>query len=367
LTGIILFIVGSGPIRGFAVTLCAGLIVSMFTAIVVTKLFFGVIASRTKIQTLKMFRIIKNPNIDFLKKWKTATAVSVMAIIISWGLMIAQGIKEPGKIFGVDFTGGLSVTFMFDKKQPVAAIRDALSSSGIREAYIQYQEEIEKGGNIFLQIRTGADLIDGKKPAQLIKSALEDKFPDAQFTIAQEDEVGSQVGDELKRRAAWSIAIALLGMIIYLSWRFELAFAMGAVVALLHDVLITVGLYSACGRPISLTVVAALLTIAGYSVNDTIVIFDRIREDLRLVRDKSFREICNLSVNQTLSRTLLTSFTTFIAIVMFLVFCRGDINDFALAMCIGMVTGTYSTVFIATPVVLMWYRGRKPEFATKRT
>lgn len=366
LTGIILFLLGSGPIRGFALTLCAGIAVSMFTALVVTKLFFGVIVSKTETRTLKMFQFFKNPMIDFVGKRKIAVGVSVIAIIISWGLMIAQGIKEPGKIFGVDFTGGLSVTFMLDKKQPVESIRDALSSSGIREAYIQYQEEIEKGGNAVLQIRTGADLIDGKKPAHLIKNVLKDKFPDAGFTVAQEDEVGPQVGEELKRSAVWSIILAWLGIIIYLSWRFELAFAVGAVVALIHDVLITVGLYTACGRQLSLPFVAALLTIVGYSVNDTIVVFDRIREGLRLVRDKSFTEICNLSINQTLSRTTLTSFTTLITIVALLVFGGGAINDFALALFIGVVVGTYSSVFIATPVVLLWYRDRKPEFATKR-
>jgi preprotein translocase SecF subunit len=153
-------------------------------------------------------------------------------------------------------------------------------------------------------------------------------------------------------------------MIIYISWRFEFGFGVGAIVALAHDVLVTVGVYTAFDRQISLPIVAALLTIVGYSLNDTIVVFDRIREDIRLTRNKSFRDICNLSINQTLSRTLLTSLTTLIVVGMLLVFGGGAIFDFALALCIGVIVGTYSSIFVATPVVLLWYRNKTPEFAT---
>jgi preprotein translocase SecF subunit len=197
----------------------------------------------------------------------------------------------------------------------------------------------------------------------VVKQALNDTFPASGFVVEQEDEVGPQVGAELKTRALWSILMALLGIIIYISWRFELGFAIGAIVALAHDVLVTVGIYTLCGRQLSLPIVAALLTIVGYSVNDTIVVFDRIREDLKLVRDKSFKDICNLSINQTLSRTLLTSLTTLITVVMLLVFGGGAINDFALALFIGVLVGTYSSIFVATPVVLLWHRDRRPDFA----
>jgi len=188
-------------------------------------------------------------------------------------------------------------------------------------------------------------------------------FPESQFVVMQEDAVGTQVGAELKKRAVWSIVLAMLGIIVYLSWRFEFGFAIGAIVAIAHDVLVAVGLYCLCGRQLSLPVVAALLTIVGYSVNDTIVVFDRIREDLKLRRSDSFKSICNLSINQTLSRTLLTSVTTLIAVVMLLVFGGGAINDFALTLFIGVLVGTYSSIFVATPVVLAWYRDRRPDFA----
>jgi len=218
-----------------------------------------------------------------------------------------------------------------------------------------------------LQIKTGLQMIGEAKSSDLIKTALAETFAGAEFAAAQEDEVGPQIGDELKRRALWSIILALLGIVVYISWRFELGFAIGAIVALAHDVLITVGLFSLFGRQLSLPIVAALLTIVGYSVNDTIVVFDRIREDLRLMRNLSFKDLCNLSINQTLSRTVLTSLTTLITVVMLLVFGGGPINDFALALCIGVVVGTYSSIFVATSVVLLWYRDRKPEFAAQQT
>jgi SecD/SecF fusion protein len=154
---------------------------------------------------------------------------------------------------------------------------------------------------------------------------------------------------------------AILGIIIYITIRFEFAFAIGAIVATIHDVLLTVGIYCLMGKQFSLTIIAALLTIVGYSVNDTIVVFDRIREDLKLVRGKSYFDIANMSLNQTLSRTLLTSLTTLLTVTMLLVFGGGAINDFALTMFIGIIIGTLSSIFVATPVMLLWHRDKAPE------
>ncbi|MBN1556628.1 MAG: protein translocase subunit SecD [Lentisphaerae bacterium] len=365
LTGIILFIFGSGPIRGFSVTLCAGIVVSMFTALVVTKLIFGVIAEKTSVTQLRMLRLIKDTSIDFVSKRKAAAVASLLVIAVSWTLMTVRGMQRPDAVFGVDFTGGASVTFAFKERVPVAELRDRLQAAGLSEVHLQYQQDMETGGDRFLQIKVGEAPAGGLKPAEVVKATLAEAFPEAGFDVAQEDEVGAQIGRELKSRALWSIILALVGIILYISWRFELGFAVGAIVALAHDVLVTVGLFTACGSQISLPVVAALLTIVGYSVNDTIVVFDRIREDLRLIHGKSFKDICNLSINQTLSRTLLTSLTTLITLVMLVIFGGGAIFDFALALLIGVLVGTYSSVFVATPVVLLWYRDRRPAFATK--
>lgn len=370
MTGVILFIFGSGPIRGFAVTLCGGILVSMYTSLVVTKLVFGALAEYTPLKTLRMLSILpKETAINFIGKRKIAMGASIVVIVLTGVLMLMRFVQTPGEVFGVDFTGGSATTYRFvpaengEEPVPVDSLRAALVEAGVVNPVIQYQRELDNPVPTTLQIKAGVDSGSDVKQVDIIQNVLQTQFADANFAVVQMDEVGSEIGDELKSSAFWSILLALAGIILYISWRFEFGFALGAIAALVHDVLLTVGVYSLFGRQISLPIVAALLTIVGYSVNDTIVVFDRIREDLKLVRGKDFLAICNLSINQTLGRTVLTSLTTLITIVMLLVFGGGAIFDFALALCIGVLVGTYSSIFIATPVVLLWYRGRKPDFA----
>ncbi len=372
MTGVILFVFGSGPIRGFAVTLCGGIVVSMYTALVVTKLIFGLMAAKTSIKSLRMLTFFKaNTHIDFIGKCRPATILSLVVIVSTCGLLAVRTVRSPGSVFGVDFTGGSATTFTFTRTGegvpvPVEKLRATLTAAGVVNPVIQYQKELDSKVETSLQVKAGAGMVGGERGSDVIRRELEKAFPDADFKEVQVDEVGSEIGEELKSSALWAVILAMIGMIIYVSWRFEFGFALGAVVALAHDVLVTLGLFSLMGNQISLTIVAALLTIVGYSVNDTIVIFDRIREDLKLDTKKtSFKDLCNLSINQTLSRTILTSFTTLITVFMLLIFGGGAIFDFALALCIGVVAGTYSTVFIATPVAILWYRGRKPSFAAE--
>jgi len=370
MTGVILFVFGSGPIRGFAVTLCGGILVSMFTALVITKLIFSVVASRTSnIKILNMFTVIKaSTAVDFVGMRRWAATLSIGVIVVACGLLVVRAVQAPGQVFGVDFTGGAATTFSFesngkDVPVPVEQLRATLEAAGVQKPMLQYQKELDSLVATSLQVQTGVDLVNGEKQSVMAEHALTTSYPEAKFDIVQEDEVGSQIGDELKKSAVWAVIWALVGIIAYISWRFEFGFALGAIVALVHDVLVTMGLFSAFGYQISLPIVAALLTIVGYSVNDTIVVFDRIREDLKLLKKPSFKEICNLSMNQTLSRTLLTSFTTLITVAMLLIFGGGAIFDFALALCIGVIVGTYSSIFVATPVVLLWHRDKKPDFA----
>ncbi len=370
LVGVILFVFGSGPIRGFAVTLCGGIIISMFTALVVTKLIFGLIANKTSIKTLKMMSIVKKTSIDFVGKRHIAGIFSAIVIAVSCGTLVMRTIQNPGRVLGVDFTGGGSTTFEFAQQEtgvPVDMdkLTATLKEAGVINPMIQYQKELDSAVATSLQIKTGVNEVGGEKQSDITKRVLLEKFPAAAFNPIQEDEVGSQIGDELKSSAVWAIVWAMVGIIIYISWRFEFGFALGAITALTHDVLVTVGLYSFSGHLISLPIIAALLTIVGYSVNDTIVVFDRIREDIKLDKKRSFKEICNLSINQTLSRTILTSFTTLITVVMLLIFGGGAIFDFALALCIGVLVGTYSSIFVATPVVMLWYKNKTPDFAAK--
>ena len=362
ITAVILFWQGSGPIRGFAVTLSAGIIVSMYVALVVTRMFFDILATSTRIDHIKMLSLLKNTKIDFLGKRYIAAGLSLAVILGSWAMFFTKGQGN----FGVDFTGGAALTFAADpaKAPPTDEIRAFLDESGVTGAHIQYQKEMagdrrEARGRIL----RGQGRLRGRRTGRAARGGtLQRRRADPS---CKRDSVGPQVGKELRRKGVMSIVWALVGIVIYISLRFEFGFAIGAIVALVHDVLVTVGLYCLFGRQLSLPIVAALLTIVGYSVNDTIVVFDRIREDKGLYRDKKYTEIANLSINQTLSRTLLTSITTLLTVVMLLVFGGGAINDFALALFIGILVGTYSSVFVATPVTLLWHRDERPLLETE--
>ena len=367
LTAIILFIFGSGPIRGFAITLSAGILASMFTALVITKLILTLLVDKNIIKKLTMFTIIKpDTKINFVSFKKTAATFSIAVIVVTWAIFLMNSFKAPEKVFGVDFTGGTAVTYAVDQEQPVAALRAALEATDLQNIHIQYQNDLESPEKQFLLIKASTVVSDSEASAgETITTTIVEQFPDSKFELLQEEQVGPQVGAELKVRAIKAILIAMIGIIFYITWRFEFGFAVGAIVALLHDVFFTVGIYCIFGKQISLPIIAALLTIVGYSVNDTIVVFDRIREDLRVDRKLSFKEICNLSINQTLSRTLLTSLTTLIAVGSLLVLGGGAIFDFAFALFIGIIAGTYSSIFVATPVVLAFYKNKKPNLAEK--
>ncbi len=346
LTAVILFWQGSGPIRGFAVTLSAGILVSMFIVLVMTRLFFTTLADANLLKSLKMRSIpaLVNASFDFVGKRKIAAFISIAIIIGTWGLFVAKGDAN----LGVDFTGGTVMTFTFDQKQDTSAVSDALEQAGFPSAKVAYESDMH--GNEFLDVKVGASGAEVEPALTTIES-----LP-GNYQNLKNDSVGSQIGKELKSKGIKALVFALIGIIIYISIRFEFAFAMGAIIALAHDVLITIGIFCALGNELSMPIIAALLTIVGYSVNDTIVVFDRIREDLKLNKGKSYKEIANLSINQTLSRTVLTSFTTLLTVIMLLIFGGGAVYDFALALFIGILVGTYSSIFVATPVVLMWHK-----------
>ena len=358
LTGVILFILGTGPIRGYAITLCAGIIISMFTALVVTRLIFNATMDETRVKPFKMLQFMKNANYNFLKYAKLTGFASLAVIVVSLAIFFGRAFKTPTQVLAVDFTGGASMTYSYEKKADIGAVRKIVEEV-VNDAAIQYQSSPDGTGNLLL-VKTGTMKIGEKNSSQVVADALAKGLPESKFKLAGEEDVGPEVGSDLKRAAQWSILASLIGILIYVSVRFEFGFALGGVVALAHDAFITLGIYSLCGRQVSLTIVAALLTIVGYSINDTIVIFDRIREDMRKDPKMDFKTLCNLAVNKTLSRTILTSLTVLISTAVLFIFGGGAINDFALAMLIGLIAGTYSTIFVATPVMLAWYKGRHP-------
>ena len=367
-TGIILFIVGTGPVRGFAITLTAGVVLSMFTAVVVTRLVLDNCVDGNRTKPFRMLKVFKKvPNVPFLKLGNVVFFASFGVIALSLIIFGIRLMNNRASVLAVDLTGGTSIVYSLDqaKKPAVGDIRKALDAFD-NAAIIQYQQGV---GDATLLVKTGetAETEKGKAVENHdvgghVTKLLQAKFPESNLKQVSVDEVGSMVGADLKKSGTWAVILSLCAILIYVGFRFEFGFGLGALVALAHDALISLGLFSLCGRQVSLIVVTALLTIIGYSVNDTIVVFDRIREDLRKDQKTPFKELCDRSVNATLSRTVITSVTTLFAVLALFCFGDGSIFDFALTMLIGIIAGTFSSMFIATPIMVWWYRGKRPMF-----
>jgi SecD/SecF fusion protein len=265
-------------------------------------------------------------------------------------------------VMGVDFVGGDSITFNVAQQIDSQEIRKALTASDpkLSDATIQYQTTPGSA-----QKRLQVTVEPGKGPQ--VEQVLQSKFPNAKLSRVGIDQVGPIVGREILKSAILSTILAMFMILIYVALRYEFSFAVGAVLAIIHDVLMTLGVYFLSGRQLNATVVAAVLTIIGFSINDTIVIFDRIREDLKLGIRGSFREILNRALNQTLSRTIITSGTVFLATAALYIFGGSAINDFAFTFLIGIVTGTYSSIYIASALVLWWHKGQRPALAAPTT
>jgi preprotein translocase SecF subunit len=290
-------------------------------------------------------QIFKRTHFDFVSRRKIAFIASMGLIVVG---LISLGIHK-GPSFSIDFAGGTLLQIQFEKDLSVQEIRGALEEIGWGDAEIQ---KFGQGKEFLIRVKKQEV---GTKAGDQIKSALTKNFPNNEFQVRREEKVGPKIGEELKSKAVWAILYAMIGILIYISWRFEFKFAVGAIAALFHDVLITVGIFSLLNKEISLAIVAALLTIVGYSLNDTIVVFDRIREDLALMRSQSYEAIINASINQTLGRTIITSLTTLLVVVCLFALGGEVIRDFAFALMIGVIVGTYSSIFVASPVLIEWH------------
>jgi SecD/SecF fusion protein len=372
LTAFILYKVGTGQIKGFAVTLSVGILASMFTALFMTRAIFDFLLYRgmTKLSMWAFPGITDcNYRILSLKKFTTVLSGSLIAIsIIGFGVKMATG-----SAMGIDFTGGTEVAYRTTtgSEPTVKEVKDFLAGKGIENARVGYkdspfqvgQRQLElgfKSGSAAGDKDNGAEMIAGGLTVEELTKELKASFPDAKFVEVSNNKVGSLVGEQFRNRAIIAAVLAIVGIIIYISFRFEFAYGVASVIALVHDVIIAGGVYLLFpGRELSLPVVAALLTIIGYSLNDTIVVFDRIREDLGLRRQGTYTEIVNLSINQTLSRTVLTSLTTAFVVFTLLLFGGGAINDFALVMFIGVIVGTYSSIFVASAIISTWHKSSR--------
>jgi preprotein translocase subunit SecF len=284
--------------------------------------------------------------IDFLAKRRAAFFLSGILILTAIVSLVARG----GLKLGLDFSGGMLVQIKFQEEISIERIREALAEVGLEKSIIQ---EFGKKENREIVIRFKAEEEVGELEEILSKSF-------GSLELRRNEKVAPVVGKELRQRALLALAWALIGMLAYISWRFEFKFAIGAVIALFHDIFITVGFFSLTGREFSIPIIASLLIIVGYSLNDTIVIYDRVRENLHLMRKDSYGTILNRSINQSLSRTINTSLTT-LFVVLALYFLGGEIiRDFAFALLVGVIVGTYSSSFVAIPIVYEWQgKGKK--------
>ena len=285
------------------------------------------------------------PQFDFMKKKSAAVALSIMVILIGVISVLFHG----GLKYGIDFAGGTLVQLKFTNPPVIEDVRDGLKTISLGESTIQ-----EFGSKNHLLIRVERSDEKLEEMGTRVKNSLVGKFQADDILIERVEMVGPKVGRDLREKAVLSIIYAILGIIIYISWRFEFQYAIAAIIALVHDVLITMGVFSLTDKEFTLVIVAAFLTIIGYSLNDTIVVFDRIRENMRRKGKTLLVDIINTSINQTLSRTILTSGTTLL-VVAALFFLGGEIiHDFSFALMIGVIVGTYSSIFIASVFLVYW-------------
>ena len=353
ITAGILFWQASGPVRGFSVTLMLGIIASLFSAILFTRTAFRWMMKVGGLKRLTMANMAPSHQFNFLGKRVLAVFISLILIGGSIGFFAKRGMNN----FGIDFRGGDLLVLDSQPSLAVAEVRAALEPLQLTEATIQQEQA---GTQQMLAIRSAEDT-SGK-----ILEKLSSSFPDRKITAAQQEKVGAQIGLEFAKKALLALGLGMIGILVYVTIRFEFSFAVGALVALLHDVIITVGVFSLVGGELSLVMVGAILTIAGYSINDTIVVYDRIREGLRNRTGGSVEALMNRSINETLGRTMLTGGLTLLSVAALFFFGGAVLKDFAFAILIGILVGTYSSVFVASPIVLWCSRiGHKRAAAGK--
>lgn len=296
-------------------------------------------------------------NIDFVGRRKLAVTISIVLIVIGLASLIVKG----GPDYGIDFAGGTLIQVRFVDNTNATAIKDALKSVDLGNIVVQQFGDDAKE---FL-IRTPSSSNEIQGIGNQVTAALQKSYGDDKVEMRRTEMVGPQVGADLREKGLMAILFAMVAILIYITLRFEFRFAVGAILALIHDVAITVGAFSVSGREIDLPIIAAFLAIIGYSLNDTIIVYDRIRENMGRYNKEGFGIVVNRSINETLSRTILTSGTTLLVLIALFVFGGGVIHNFAFAMLVGVIVGTYSSIFVASPLLIFWDDYRKSSRASR--
>jgi SecD/SecF fusion protein len=354
MTAVILFAMGSGPVRGFAITLGLGIVTSVFTAIFVTRLMVVMWFERKRPKTVLQGRALrlvpKQTNWDFFRRWKLSLGISAVLILLALGSFGMQGLN-----FGIDFRGGTTIRTQSEQPIDIGEYRDAiqqleLGDITITEVFDPTFGPDENVAMIRIQAQDDQESVSADT-IQAVEAALQEVVPDIAFTSVES--VGPKVSNELIQTAVIAVLLAIGAVLVYIWLRFEWQFALGAVAALVHDVVLTIGIFSELQIQFDLAIIAALLTIVGYSLNDTVVVFDRVRENLRKYKKKALSEVLNISINETLSRTMMTSVTTLLALVALFILGGDVIRGFVFAMIWGVIVGTYSSIFVAS-TILLW-------------
>lgn len=351
ITAAVLFQFGTGPVKGFAVSLSLGIVINLFTALVTTRILFDLVHRRSPLSSSSFgglgSRRLQNLGIDFIGR--RAIAFGLSALIVLTGLVGMVQIVRGKANLGTDFTGGTAVQLKFSQPPSLETARDILARNGLSDAGLQ-----QIGGGNQLLIKVGHAQQQQGSMAEAIKSSFSQEMPENSFEVESSSEIGPSIGHKLKQDTLVAVAISLLGILCYIGWRFDLKFALGALVSTLHDVLAMFAVFFLLGKEINLLFITAVLTIAGYSLTDTVVIFDRTRENLARSGQEPLERVFNRSLNEVLSRTIITSLTTFLAAFALYLFGGAVIRDFAFALVLGVVVATYSSVFVASPVVVAW-------------
>ncbi|MGC9109597.1 MAG: protein translocase subunit SecD [Caldimicrobium sp.] len=359
ITSLILFIFGTGPIRGFAVTLSLSILVNLFTAIFVTKIYYEYVYEKGKEIKIAFLSLLDQPNFNFMKFKKMFGLISILLMIIGI-LGFIQTLMGKANL-GIDFTGGTILYLKTDRAPDLEKIRNTLNKAGFSEITLQ---DVKAENLLLIKMKSKKETLT--EDVERLLKALKESFPQEKFQVVAKEEIGGIISEELKKKAIFAILGSMVGIILYLSFRFNFNFALAAGLATLHDVIAVFAIFYFFGYEINLLLITALLTIAGYSLTDTVVIFDRIREViLRGDNVKDFDSLINKSLNEVFSRTIITVLTSLFSSISLLIFGGVVIREFALALTLGFVIGTYSSIFIASPILEILQKGKIPELKSK--
>ncbi len=337
---------GTGPIKGFGVTLAIGVISTLFSVLITAHLVLEVLIESQWVKKITMRRILKEIHVDFIKYGKAAFIASWMLVLLGVAVVVYKG----DKIYGIDFAGGDVITAEFAQRVDPVNIHKVAVASGAGEVSTTYASALG-GGKEVLKLETA----EGKSKAFF--AALQAAYPDAKLVSIGESHIGAAIGKEIEWNALLAIGASMAVILVYIAFRFEFGFGVGAMFSSLHDILMTIGIFVLFGHQFSAPMVAAILCIAGYSINETVVVFDRIREELKLNPNGSLRVVINAAINKVFARTIMTSTTTFLAALSLFLFGGGVLRDISFTFLVGIVTSTFSAIFISSQVFYWWHKG----------